>query len=432
MSSCPTASTTRPAPAAATCTTATLPRASPRAAGRCTSTSVGATRRRSPTARSCWSTDWSPRRAGVLVPHAAGCASSCSCTCRCGDDRERAALEAAAAVVTTSEWSRRRLLERYGLPRRPRARRDARRRRGRARDRAPRPARRCCASAAVTPREGPRRAARRAGDDHRPALALHVRRQPGARPRVRRAAPPPARSPTRVTLHRAARPEPSWTAATPPRTCWCCRRGPRRTAWSSPRRWPAECRSSQPTSAGVTRGRGPAEPAGAAGRAGRPGGAGRRAAGLARRRASCATGCAGPPASGASRCRRVVGHHVDAIASAAAVRDDPASARDWLALREPADAAARASDLVERLPAGGPHVIHDLGAAPARWAAGSRRGCPARSTGSCTTATRTCWRGRRHLPGAPFETAAIRHHPARRRAISPARRSSPPRRCWTC
>ena len=32
------------------------------------------------------------------------------------DDRERAVLEAATAVVTTSEWSRRRLLERYALP----------------------------------------------------------------------------------------------------------------------------------------------------------------------------------------------------------------------------------------------------------------------------------------------------------------------------
>lgn len=33
----------------------------------------------------------------------------------------------------------------------------------------------------------------------------------------------------------------------------------------------------------------------------------------------------------------------------------------WLALREPADAAARAADLVDRIPAVGRHVIHDLG-----------------------------------------------------------------------
>src|SRR5262249_46939406 len=48
----------------------------------------------------------------------------------------------------------------------------------------------------------------------------------------------------------------------------------------------------------------------------------------------------------------------------------------WLALRERADAAARAPDLVEHLrpalPVGGPKVIHDLGrgtAAMARWLA---------------------------------------------------------------
>ena len=42
-------------------------------------------------------------------------------------------------------------------------------------------------------------------------------------------------------------------AATPPPTCWCWRRAPRPTAWSSPRRWPAACRSSPPTSAGCRR-----------------------------------------------------------------------------------------------------------------------------------------------------------------------------------
>jgi len=44
----------------------------------------------------------------------------------------------------------------------------------------------------------------------------------------------------------------------------------------------------------------------------------------------------------------------------------------WLALREPADAAARATDLVERLPAHSRHVIHDLGSgtgAMGRWLA---------------------------------------------------------------
>ncbi|HEX6458390.1 MAG TPA: class I SAM-dependent methyltransferase [Thermoleophilaceae bacterium] len=44
----------------------------------------------------------------------------------------------------------------------------------------------------------------------------------------------------------------------------------------------------------------------------------------------------------------------------------------WLALREPADAEARSVELVERLPASGPHVIHDLGCgtgAMGRWLA---------------------------------------------------------------
>jgi hypothetical protein len=44
----------------------------------------------------------------------------------------------------------------------------------------------------------------------------------------------------------------------------------------------------------------------------------------------------------------------------------------WLALREPADADARATDLVERLPAADSHVIHDLGCGTgsmARWLA---------------------------------------------------------------
>ena len=79
-------------------------------------------------------------------------------------------------VVTTSDWTRRRLLERYALPRRPGARRDARastRAELGARDRRRR-------AAALRRRghaaQGPRRAGRRAGDARRPAVALRVRR----------------------------------------------------------------------------------------------------------------------------------------------------------------------------------------------------------------------------------------------------------------
>ena len=227
--------------------TATSAAGSARSAGRCTSTPYpaagrDATRRRSPpsptsssgspTTPSCCSTGWSPRpRPRCLSRRRAGCAWSCSCTCRWVTARpmtgpatpgwrERAVLSAAAAVVTTSAWTRRRLLELYPLPAdrvhvaEPGVdaaelatgtayRRGAAVRRG------------------GDLRQGPRRAARCARDDLGPVLALRVRGQPGPRPGVRGG--PPSPRPGR----RAGRPrglpgtadrEPISTAATPPRT----------------------------------------------------------------------------------------------------------------------------------------------------------------------------------------------------------------------
>ena len=89
----------------------------------------------------------------------------------------------------------------------------------------------------------------------------------------------------------------------------------------------------------------------------------------------------------------------------------------WLALREPADAAARAPDLVEQLaatpPAGrAPGRSTTSAAAPGRWAAGSRRCCPGRSTGSCTTATPTCWRS--PPPDLPARPPTAPRSPSRR------------------
>ncbi len=52
----------------------------------------------------------------VLVPHARRLGQVVLMHMPIGDARERAVLEVATAVVTTSRWTRRRLSELYGLP----------------------------------------------------------------------------------------------------------------------------------------------------------------------------------------------------------------------------------------------------------------------------------------------------------------------------
>ena len=107
--------------------------------------------------------------------------------------------------------------------------------------------------------------------------------------------------------------------------------------------------------------------------------------------------------------------------------------REWLALREPADAAARAADLVEHLgrapPATGRWVIHDLGCgtgAMGRWLAPLLPGpqhwvVHDRDADLLEVAAAERPRPGRRRGGGHRRGEAVRHHPAAARAISPAR-----------
>lgn len=117
----------------------------------------------------------------------------------------------------------------------------------------------------------------------------------------------------------------------------------------------------------------------------------------------------------------------------AAPDDPPRYAPEWLELREGADAAARAHDLLDplrirlaNLPGrSGGLVIHDLGCGTGsmgRWLAPT---WTAPSTGSCTTATPTCCTSPPSPPLAPPPTAAA--SPSRPAAATSA--GSPPTPC---
>ena len=165
---------------------------------------------------------------------------------------------------------------------------------------------------------------------------------------------------------------------------------------------------------------------------------------LARRRRAARAPAPGRP--GAARVAApVAGHHVrprrrsrgSGAMSAEAVRVSP----EWLVLREPADAAARSAELAERLarhlPAAGRLVIHDLGGgsgAMGRWLAPRLPGpqhwvVHDRDADLLELAVADA-------PAADGPRSPSRRggptSPGWRRAISPARASSPPRRCSTC
>ena len=93
---------------------------------------------------------------------------------------------------------------------------------------------------------------------------------------------------------------------------------------------------------------------------------------------------------------------------------------DWLALREPADAEARSTALVDR--AAQPPAVQapspwstTWAAAPARCSAGSLRACRRLSTGCCTTGTPSCstWLSPRPAAADLGRDAPRRRHPPR-------------------
>ena len=213
------------------------------------------------------------------------------------------------------------------------------------------------------------------------------------------------------------RPEPSSPAATARRTCSCWPRARRPTGWSSPRRWPAACRSSRPTSAACRRRSATAPTAFG------------RACWFPRTIPPRSAPRCAPGSSDADlrrRLRRAARERRESLArlvdhrrrSSRACwrrrRDDrrgrSASARAGSTCASAPTPTARATGARSHASppsAGGrPAVIHDLGCGSGVDGPVARaRCCPGRSTGSCTTATPTCCDRAAADPPAPPPTA---------------------------
>ena len=162
-----------------------------------------AARRRGRAGRRVWSRSGRPE--AVLARGRAGCGSSYSCTCRSASATsrrafsERLVLMAATAVVTTSEWSRRWVVEHYAL----RPERCTSPQPGVDPPTSPTgasPGGELLCVAAVTRRQGPRRAAGGPRRGRRPAVAPDLRGLARPRPGARRSGcsvtPPSSASPT--------------------------------------------------------------------------------------------------------------------------------------------------------------------------------------------------------------------------------------------
>ena len=416
----------------------------------------------SPTAPSCCSTAWSPRRRRrCSCRRRAGCGWSCSCTCRSATRAADDGRPDAGGRRPRGRRGRRhdQRLEPAHAARavraagRPRARRRARRRRRRPRTR-DRGRRGAALRRGGDPRQGPRRAARRARGARGPVVALRVRRQPGPRPGVR-GRPAPPRPDGRARRPRALR-------------------GP-----ADRRRPRPQLRRRRPAGAGVARrdvrhgrdrGAGP-RPAGRRGR---------RSAACRRRSATAPTGrgpgCSSRPTTRAAlgaalrawladaelrrRLRRAarerraslagwsVDHRRRRSASWPERRDDRRGDPGQLAdgsrcasrpTPRPGPGPRRAAPAAPRRPAAR-SVIHDLGCGtgsmgrwlapllpgPQHWVVHDRD-ADLLEVAAADLPGPGCRRGARRR-----RDAAVGHHPAAPGGPRRRRPSSPPRRCSTC